>query len=573
MTEISRRSFVGVAAAAGGAWMLPRAMALGNPAKGWHRATVYQVYPASFCDSNGDGVGDIPGIISRLDHLHDLGIGFIWLSPVYASPMVDNGYDISDYQDINPLFGTLADMDKLVAEARSRGIGILMDLVVNHTSEEHQWFKAARQDKGSPLRDYYIWRDPKADGSPPNGLQSAFGGSAWTLDQHSGQYYLHLFASAQPDLNWTHPALRQAVYRMMNWWLDRGVAGFRMDVTSLIGKDIDHEVTDNGPMLHPYLREMHEATQKGRDCVTVGEAWGATPQDAIQYSADSSHELSMIFQFEHVQKFWDEKLGKWQPKPIDLVTLKAVFEKWQLALAEKGWNSLFWGNHDLPRAVSRYGNDGEYRVASARMLATVLHLMKGTPYVYQGEEIGMTNAGFRSIDQYRDVETLNFYKLQRAAGRPEEEFLAGARANSRDNARTPMQWSAGPGAGFTTGKPWLGINENNSRVNAAADRADPEGVFRRYQQLIQLRKQSELVREGSFKLLFPQHPDMFVYQRELAGAKLTVLANFTGRTTRLGVGSHDTVESVAGRDVFNGRHHVVTAESTFLPYQVLALMP
>jgi len=572
MGNISRRSFVGSVAAAGGACLLPQAMAFAPAGKWWHSATAYQVYPASFCDSNGDGVGDIPGIISKLGYLQDLGIGFIWLSPVYASPMVDNGYDISDYQDINPLFGTLADMDRLVAEAKSRGIGIVMDLVVNHTSDEHRWFKAARQSRDSEFRDYYIWRDPKPDGSPPNGLQSAFGGSAWTLDEHTGQFYLHLFASAQPDLNWANPALRQVVYRMMGWWLDRGVAGFRMDVINLVGKDVDREVTADGPMLHPYLREMHEATLKGRDCVTVGEAWGATPRDAIQYSAEESHELSMIFQFEHVQKFWDEKFGKWQPKPIDLVALKAIFNKWQVALADSGWNSLFWGNHDLPRAVSRYGDDGEHRVGSARMLATVLHLMKGTPYVYQGEEIGMTNAGFRHIEQYRDVETLNFHKLQRAAGRSEEEFLAGARANSRDNARTPMQWNARPGAGFTTGKPWLGINGNFTKVNAEGDRADPDGVFRRYQQLIRLRRESALVREGSFKLLYPDHPELFAYQRELAGAKLTVLANFTVRPTRLGVASAGMVESISGRDVFSGKHHVVTAESTFHPYQVLALL-
>ncbi|USI75007.1 glycoside hydrolase family 13 protein [Sphingomonas morindae] len=541
---MSRRSLLVGLAMAGALEQTGAARAAGQAAADepwWQRATGYQVYPASFADSNGDGVGDLAGIVSKLDYLRDLGIGFIWLSPVYASPMVDNGYDISDYEAINPRFGTLADMDRLIAEARRRDIGIVMDLVVNHTSDQHPWFQQARADPHSPYRDYYIWREtPPAKGAPDD-LGSNFGGSAWTRDPVAGLYYLHLFAAQQPDLNWANPALRQQVYAMMRWWLARGVAGFRMDVIDLIGKDIPRGITANGPQLHPYLQEMNAAALRGHDCVTVGEVWSATPENAPLYSDPARHELSMVFQFEHVTRFQDEKLGKWKPKPIDLPVLKASFAKWQAALEDKGWNSLFWSNHDLPRAVSRYGSDGVHRVASAKMLATVLHLMKGTPYVYQGEEIGMTNAGFTSIDAYRDVETLNFHQIQRAAGMSEADFLAGARASSRDNARTPMQWSAGPGAGFTTGTPWLAINPNHDRVNVAADRADPEGVYQRYRRLIALRKAMPLIRHGRFRLIAPDHRQIFAYERTLQGARLLVVANFTDSPASLTLAPDDAI--------------------------------
>lgn len=494
----------------------------------WKSATGYQIYPRSFCDSNGDGVGDIPGILSKLDHLADLGVGFIWLSPVYRSPMADNGYDISDYQDIAPEFGTLADMDRLIAQAKARGIGIVMDLVVNHSSDEHAWFQSALKGRDAPFRDFYVWRDPAPGGGVPNDLQSFFGGPAWTFDEASGQYYLHLFDRKQPDLNWDNPALRHAVHQMMNWWLDRGIAGFRMDVIDLIGKDPDRGITAAGPTLHDRIREMHEATLQGRNVVTVGEAWSATTETALLYSGRFSGELSMVFQFEHVSQQWDPIHGKWKPRPFDLVALKRVLNRWQLALEHDGWNSLFWGNHDLPRAVSKYGDDGAGRVASARMLATVLHLMKGTPYIYQGEEIGMTNAAFTRIDQFRDVETLNFYRLQMAAGMDPAEFIRGANENGRDNARTPMQWTAGLQAGFTTGTPWIEVNPNHATVNAAADRADPAGVFAQYAALARARRDHPIIVHGTYEPMLEDHPEIVAYLRHHDGRRLAVVANFTG---------------------------------------------
>lgn len=494
----------------------------------WKSATGYQIYPRSFCDSDGDGVGDIPGIISKLDYLAELGIGFVWLSPVYRSPMADNGYDISDYQDIAPEFGTLDDMDLLIAEAKARGIGIVMDLVVNHSSDEHAWFQSALKGRDAPYRDFYVWRDPAPDGGPPNDLQSFFGGPAWTLDKASGQYYLHLFDRKQPDLNWQNPELRQAVYRMMNWWLDRGIAGFRMDVIDLIGKEPDKGITADGPKLHDYIREMHEAALKGRNVVTVGEAWSATPESALLYSGRHSGELSMVFQFAHVVEQWDPVHGKWKPKPLDLVALKRVLNRWQEAVAEDGWNSLFWGNHDLPRAVSKYGNDS---AASAKMLAIALHLMKGTPYIYQGEELGMTNAGFTGIDQYRDVETLNFHRLQTAEGVTDEEFLAGARENSRDNARTPMQWSDAPHGGFTTGTPWIEANPNYRRINADAVARDPEGVFEIYRQLAEIRRSHPVIVHGDYVPVVADDPKVIAYLRRYQGKQVLVMANFTDQTT------------------------------------------
>ena len=494
----------------------------------WQNAVGYQIYPRSFRDSNGDGVGDIPGILSKLDHLTDLGIGFIWLSPVYQSPMADNGYDISDYEAIAPVFGTLDDMDRLIAEARARDIGIVMDLVVNHTSDEHAWFKAARSSLIDPKRDWYIWRDPDSDGGPPDDLHSNFGGPAWTLDPITGQYYLHLFDRKQPDLNWQNPEVRAAIWAMMNRWFDRGIAGFRMDVIDLIGKDVDAGITTNGPELHAYIQEMHRETLAGRDVVTVGEAWSASRADALLYTGRDRGELSMVFQFSHVLEGWDPAFGKWRVRPRDLVVLKRVFNAWQLALANDGWNSLFWSNHDLPRAVSTYGDDSpEWRVRSAKALATVLHLMKGTPYVYQGEEIGMTNTTFARIEDFDDVEIRNNYPIQTARGLSPEDFLAGANANGRDNARTPMQWDAGRGAGFTSGTPWLALNPNYGAINVAADRADPNGVFEHYKSLIAIRKTSELITHGRFVPLAVDNPNVWAYARENAGQRLTMIANLT----------------------------------------------
>ncbi len=494
----------------------------------WKNAVGYQIYPRSFCDSNGDGVGDIPGIISKLDHLADLGVGFIWLSPVFRSPMADNGYDISDYRDIAPEFGTLEDFDRLLAEAKARGIGIVMDLVVNHSSDEHPWFQDARTSRDSRFRDFYIWRDPGPDGGLPNDLQSLFGGPAWEFDAATGQYYLHFFDRKQPDLNWENPALRAAVYEMMNWWFDRGIAGFRMDVIDLIGKQPDQGIVADGPRLHDYVQEMHRESLAGRDVVTVGEAWSATLDNALLYTGRDRDELSMVFQFSHVTAGWDERFGKWRDLPCDLVELKRVFNAWQGALAEDGWNSLFWSNHDLPRAVSKYGDDGEWRTRSAKALATVLHLMKGTPYIYQGEEIGMTNTAFARVEDFDDVEIRSNYPIQTARGLSDEAFLAGANANGRDNARTPMHWDASANAGFTSGPPWLAVNPNYPQINAASDRADPDGVFAYYQQLIALRRAHPVIAEGRFTPLLEEHPAIWAYSREHDGQRLTMLANLSG---------------------------------------------
>ena len=506
-----------------------------TPRPWWQSATVYQIYPRSFADSNGDGIGDIPGIIGKLDYLRDLGIGVIWLSPICASPMRDNGYDIADYQAIAPAFGTLDDFDRLVAQARARGIGILLDLVVNHTSDQHRWFLDARSSRTSRCRDYYIWRDPAPGGGVPNDIQSTFGGPAWTLDPVTGQYWFHQFAPEQPDLNWENPAVRAEIYRMMNWWLDRGIAGFRMDVINLVAKEPDRGITADGPRLHDYLQEMHREALAGRDVMTVGESWSATPATALLYSGRDRAELSMVFQFEHVMQQWHEVWGKWQPKPFDLVALKRVIGRWQTALADDGWNSLFWGNHDLPRAVSKYGDDKDFRVESARMLATVLHLLKGTPYVYQGEEIGMTNMPFTSIDQYRDIETLNMHRLHVEAGLPEAGFIAGANANGRDNSRTPMQWSTAPHAGFTTGTPWIEVNPNYARINVAAEQTAPDSILARYRRLIALRKELPIVIDGRYRSWLDDDPNVFAYTRTLGTQQLLVLANFTAREVTVDV--------------------------------------
>ncbi|MBS1302855.1 alpha-glucosidase [Loktanella sp. SALINAS62] len=534
----------------------------------WASATAYQIYPRSFCDSNGDGIGDIPGIVSKLDYLSDLGVGFVWLSPVFASPMADNGYDISDYRDIAPEFGTLSDMDDLIAQARARDIGIVMDLVVNHTSDEHDWFKQASASRDNPYRDYYVWRDPAPDGGPPDDLQSNFGGPAWTFHDASGQYYLHLFDPKQPDLNWENPRMRQDVYDMMNWWFDRGVAGFRMDVIDLIGKDIDRGITADGPKLHDYLQEMHEQTLAGRDVVTVGETWSATPDNALLYCGRDRKELSMVFQFEHVIDGWDPELGKWKPRPFDLPRLKRTLGKWQKVCAEDGWNSLFWGNHDLPRAVSKYGDDGAHRVASARCLATLLHLMKGTPYIYQGEEIGMTNVNFTHINQFRDVETLNFHRIQTEKGVDPDAFIAGANDNGRDNARTPMQWTAGAQAGFTTGTPWIEVNPNHITINAKDDRTDPDGVFARYRDLAALRRTSDLVKFGDYTAHDQAHPQVMAYARHLNDAQLSVVGNMSSQTVTYNV---PDALALTGRDVFDGADAALGGTVELHPWQVITV--
>lgn len=501
--------------------------------KWWHVSTVYQIYPRSFCDSNGDGIGDIAGITSKLGYLKSLGIDLIWLSPIYRSPMDDNGYDISDYQDIAPEFGTLADFDHLVVEARRRGIGIMLDLVVNHTSDEHPWFLESRKGPGNPFRDFYIWRRPGPDGGPPNDLMSSFGGPAWTLDPLSGEYYLHLFSRRQPDLNWENPAVRREIYKMMNWWLERGIAGFRMDVIDYIGKQVDQGLVKDGPRLHEYLQEMNRRTFGRHDILTVGECWSATPGSALLYSGRDRSELSMVFQFEHVTQQWDEIYGKWRPKAFDLVKLKSVLSKWQYALSEDGWNSLFWGNHDLPRAVSQYGDAAGYHSQSAKMLATVLHLMKGTPFIYQGEEIGMTNVPFTTIDQYRDIETLNMHRLHVEAGLSPEDFIKGANQSARDNARTPMQWNAAAHGGFTKGVPWIEVNPNYATVNAEAAMTDEQSIWNHYRKLIALRKTHPVIVYGLYQSWLDQHPDAFVYSRALDRDRLVVIANFAPHKVQL----------------------------------------
>ncbi|NOH28444.1 glycoside hydrolase family 13 protein [Vibrio mediterranei] len=501
----------------------------------WHNSVVYQIYPRSFCDSNGDGIGDLNGIRSKLDYLTELGVDVIWLSPVYQSPMDDNGYDISDYQAIAPEFGTMEDMDALLAEAKERGIKIVMDLVVNHTSDEHEWFKRACESKTSPYRDYYVWRDAKPDGSAPSDMGSIFGGSAWEWHEPTQQYYLHLFSKKQPDLNWENPKVHDEVHKMMNWWIDRGIGGFRLDVIDLIGKEIDNGITGNGPRLHPLLNQMNNATFGDKDLLTVGETWDATPEIAKLYSAEDREELSMVFQFEHITLTWTNG-DKWKPAPLDLKAFKQVLTKWQLELKETGWNSLFWNNHDLPRAVSKYGNDGQYRVKSAKMLATVLHCLKGTPYIYQGEEIGMTNVKFDNLEQYKDIETLNFYKVRTEAGVSHEEMMAALAENSRDNARTPMQWSNEANAGFSTAEPWIEVNPNYTAVNAKLDRASNESIYEYYKALIGLRREFEAVIYGDFIPLLEEHDKVFAYLRQHGEQTLLVVANFSDESVDVDLG-------------------------------------
>ena len=491
----------------------------------WHSSVVYQIYPRSFKDSNGDGIGDINGIREKLDYLKELGIDVIWLSPVYKSPNDDNGYDISDYCDIMDEFGTMEDMDNLLKEANERGIKILMDLVVNHTSDEHKWFIEAKKSKDNESRDYYIWRD-SVDGNEPNDLGSTFSGSAWQYDETTGQYYLHLFSKKQPDLNWENEKVRNEVYKMMNFWVDKGIGGFRMDVIDLIGKVPDEMITGNGPKLHEYLQEMNKAALEGKDLLTVGETWGATPDVAKLYSNPGRKELSMVFQFEHIGLDQIEGKEKWDVKSLELLDLKKVLSKWQTELEGQGWNSLFWNNHDLPRIVSRWGNDKEYRIESAKMLATLLHGMKGTPYIYQGEELGMTNVRFDDINDYNDIESLNMYKDRLSKGYSHNEIMESIYAKGRDNARTPMQWDDSENAGFTTGTPWLAVNKNYDKINAKQCLQDENSFFNHYKKLIDIRKNNDTIIYGDYKLLCEDDENIFAYVRELNGDKILVVCNF-----------------------------------------------
>lgn len=496
--------------------------------KWWQNAVVYQIYPRSFQDSNGDGIGDIPGIISRLDYLKELGIDAIWLSPVCRSPQDDNGYDISDYQDIDPMFGTLEDMEELIAQAKKRKIRIMMDLVLNHSSDEHRWFQEARKSRENPYHDYYVWRDGE-EGCCPNDMKSVFGGPAWEWVPELKQYYFHQFSVKQPDLNWENPAVRREIYDMILWWMDKGVGGFRLDVIDQIAKVPDLKITNNGPRLHEFIRELSRETFQKGDLITVGEAWGADIERAKLYSNPDGSEFSMVFQFEHMMLDQEPGKEKWDLSALPFIKLKQCLARWQKELHGCGWNSLFWDNHDLPRIVSRWGNDREYRTESAKMLATVLHGMEGTPYIYQGEELGMTNVRFDSIREYRDIESLNMYQERLAQGYEEKAIMESIYAKGRDNARTPMQWNEEKNAGFTEGTPWIDVNPNYKEINAKQELKDRDSVFYYYQKLIRLRKENEIFTEGEFRLLMEEDENIFAYIREDGEHKLLVAANFTGK--------------------------------------------
>ncbi|NLI18969.1 MAG: alpha-glucosidase [Actinomycetales bacterium] len=528
----------------------------------WKSAVVYQIYPRSFADGDGDGVGDLRGIVAHLDHLVALGVDVVWLSPVYRSPQDDNGYDISDYQDVDPVFGTLADLDELIAAVHARGLRIVMDLVVNHTSDEHPWFVESRSSRDNPKRDWYWWRPPRPGheggtlGAEPTNWASFFSGPAWEWDEATGEYYLHLFSRKQPDLNWENPEVRHAVYAMMRWWLDRGVDGFRMDVINLISKAVaaDGSLPDgvvqggtgalgdgtpfvmNGPRIHEFLQEMHREVLAGRNLITVGETPGATVADAVLYTDPARGEVNMVFTFEHVTLDQVPGGSKWDLKPLDLRDLKANLTAWQEGLAEVGWNSLYWDNHDQPRIVSRWGDDGTHWAASAKALATVLHLLRGTPYVFQGEEFGMTNAHFASLDAYRDIESLNWARDALARDVPLEMVLRSLAVKSRDNARTPVQWDAGENAGFTSGVPWIAVNPNHVEINASAAVADPGSVFHHYRRLIELRHTLPVVVDGDYRLLLPEDPRVFAYVRALGEDRLLVLANLSGARATVDLG-------------------------------------
>lgn len=510
----------------------------------WKRSVVYQIYPRSFMDSNGDGIGDLPGIISKLDYLQRLGVDVIWLSPVFDSPNDDNGYDIRDYRTILDEFGTMEDFDRLIQEADARGLRIVMDLVVNHTSDEHAWFVESKSSKDSKYRDYYIWKEGKND-QPPNNWGSVFSGSAWEKDEVTESYYLHLFSKKQPDLNWENKALRDDIYEMMTYWLDKGIGGFRMDVINFISKVEglpDGKVNPgqaygdgspyfiNGPKIHTHLKEMNERVLQHYDVLTVGEMPGATPKDAQLYTNPANKEVNMVFTFEHMD-IDSGPFEKWDVKPLDLVALKQNFQKWQHALHEVGWNSLYWNNHDQPRIVSRFGNDQEFRVTSAKMLAICLHMLQGTPYIYQGEELGMTNVKFDRIEDYKDIETINMYNSKIEQGVLEKDIMRGIYTKGRDNARTPIQWTKD--GGFTTGIPWIQMNPNTNEINVDQALDDKTSVFYTYQKLIELRKEHDIITYGSFHLLLPNNPSLFVYKRKTEKEEWLVITNFSDNTEKL----------------------------------------
>ena len=549
----------------------------------WKESVVYQIYPRSFCDSNGDGIGDLNGITGKLDYLKELGIDVIWLSPVYKSPNDDNGYDISDYQAIMDEFGTMEDFDRMLATAHEKGIKIMMDLVVNHTSDEHKWFIESRKSTDNPYRDYYIWRPAKEDGSLPNNWGSCFSGPAWEYDKTTDMYFLHLFSKKQPDLNWDNPAVRQDVFDMMNWWLKKGVDGFRMDVISLISKEpglpdkepgingyATFNVSANGPHVHEYLQEMRQKALNNADTITVGECSGVTLEEAKKYARSDEKELNMVFQFEHMDVDSDEKAGKWTTRKMDLRNLKKILTRWQKGLQDIAWNSLYWENHDQPRSVSRFGNDSdEYREISAKMLATCIHMMQGTPYVYQGEELGMTNCPFNTLDNFRDLESINaFHELTEQGKMTEEDMMAAIGYKGRDNARTPMQWDDSAYAGFSTANPWIMVNPNYTKINAKDQVNREDSVFKYYQKLIKLRHESELIVYGTYDLILDDDKDIYAYIRTLGDKKLIVYCNFSENTREVELPEEFTNGKVL---ISNYSDAKVNHKITLRPYEAIVI--
>lgn len=546
----------------------------------WKEAVVYQIYPRSFMDSNGDGIGDINGITEKLEYLQELGIDVIWLSPVYQSPNDDNGYDISDYQAIMTEFGTMEDFDRMLSRAHELGIKIMMDLVVNHTSDEHAWFVESKKSVDNPYRDFYIWRKGKEDGSEPNNWGSCFSGSAWKYDPQTDMYFLHLFSKKQPDLNWDNPDVREHVFDMMNWWCEKGIDGFRMDVISLISKPEglpdgvpgENGYADsgcaNGPHVHEYLKEMNKKVLSHYNLITVGEASGVTLEEAKKYASADGSELNMVFQFEHVGSGpeGNNRFGKWDSHKMSLPVWKKILSKWQTGLEGKAWNSLFLANHDQPRSVSWFGNDSaEYREISAKMLATCLHMMQGTPYVYQGEELGMCNAYFDKLEDYRDIESLNAYKeLTETCGVSHEEMMGYLKRISRDNARTPMQWDDSANAGFTTGTPWIKVNSNYKTVNAKQQTTDPDSVFSYYKELIRLRHENDIIVYGEYELLEPQNEELFIYTRTWNNEQLMVLCNFTDKDVAIPAVVMAQIPADAQVLISN---HVGNLEAVLRPYE------
>ena len=549
----------------------------------WKESVVYQIYPRSFCDSNGDGIGDLNGITGKLDYLKELGVDVIWLSPVYKSPNDDNGYDISDYQAIMDEFGTMEDFDRMLATAHEKGIKIMMDLVVNHTSDEHKWFIESRKSTDNPYRDYYIWRPAKEDGSLPNNWGSCFSGPAWEYDKTTDMYFLHLFSKKQPDLNWDNPVVRQEVFDMMNWWLQKGVDGFRMDVISLISKEpglpdkepgingyATFNVSANGPHVHEYLQEMRQKALNNADTITVGECSGVTLEEAKKYARSDEKELNMVFQFEHMDVDSDEKAGKWTTRKMDLRDLKKILTRWQKGLQDIAWNSLYWENHDQPRSVSRFGNDSdEYREISAKMLATCIHMMQGTPYVYQGEELGMTNCPFNTLDNFRDLESINaFHELTEQGKMTEEDMMAAIGYKGRDNARTPMQWDDSAYAGFSTAKPWIMVNPNYTKINAKDQVNREDSVFKYYQKLIKLRHESELIVYGTYDLILDDDKDIYAYIRTLGDEKLIVYCNFSENTREVEIPE----EFVNGRVLISNYSDAKANQKiTLRPYEAIVI--